>query len=359
MTIRTREIVEETIRNQVATPTVLIVRYIICLTVSVVIFVVGGLEVSRLENRFNTDVEAGLYVWQISSQSREFGLSVADCFRLSSLPGVLASGAVVSTIAVTAANKPQARYELDSVTAGLVDVLWPHTLKSFDRGIIAGSQVAVELGLTVGSSVRLTDDAGASVFGIVSAVMPPSLRASAYDRRFVAVSAPLGESSSCIVDAEAGVFQPVGSVLASQFSGSAGVAIARYNLTDKPPSNPNTLLEDSNYLRYWIPAATFLIVLSLGTWIGRRGDYALYYLLGCTRWKMILGLTTETLMVVVLPVFAGMGISLVAIAHHASIIVLEVISTNFILLLFATSLIPLLGLVVLRKSIVVETVKGR
>jgi hypothetical protein len=276
-------------------------------------------EAAGIETRYRSQVAQGRFVLVARSPGRD-GLDAARCEALRDLPGVRSAGAVLQQTAAYPLAAPLRRFDLLTVTPGLVPVWFPDASPYSGPGLAAGDGVAAELGLVDGAVLQ-TNVAGArsqsdaSDAGVrrsrVATVLPAAVRSPEAGQMLFEVAVPAGRTSACFVEPRPASRAAVESALGGWFGVDELATVSPFLDEQLTGRQPEAELANRVSRWVWLAGVSAAVGLVAVLWYGRREEFALYRLLGLRRGALGVLLATEAALTVAVPALIGGSVALV------------------------------------------------
>ena len=229
--------------------------------------------------------------------SHEQGLPASRCAALAARPDVMAAGALNPVGTAETNLAPGTLFQTAEFTPGIMAVWNPpdQMETALADGIVVGSAVATELGLTDGMNLGYGNPPAPVV------VVDTEDRNPQTARWIMIAIAPQGSAGQCWVELQPGAAS-TGQALMEHVFADAGPELAVRPLIrlDQFARDPQSELTDRPQVGAWIPAgATLTLLIWLGLWF-RRSDLSLYRILGTTRIGLWHQTQTETILVLLI-----------------------------------------------------------
>ncbi|GAB4082747.1 hypothetical protein GCM10028783_36970 [Modestobacter muralis] len=350
---------QEAVRNVAATPLSSLLRVTIAAAAAIGCVAFTVHDVDGISTRFDEQVAAGRYVWREAGVTETARIPAARCDALQAVDGVQAAGSVLERATTGAANQPLATYDVLRVTPGYVSAVWPQAQVLTD-GVVVGSLAAANLGLVPEAALTFTRPSRTWVpdTAAVSMVMDPSPRDTAADRQILIVSPPVGTTTECVIAADPGAANDIGTLLSSWFPADTESVTTPWLRNNQLGISPDEELQDRRSQFGW-PAGFLLLFLTTAyLWYGRRSDDALYALLGIRRGALFLMHLCEVVLLGVLPASIAGVLTLTALVPDASAAALRLAPLDLLSLQISTLVIPVAFLLWTRKKGLLDALKG-
>lgn len=306
---------------------------------------------------------AGYSAWIAAGVANQAVIPAGRCDALAVVPGVDAAGALLESSTVRFEIRPGARYEADAVTPGMISFLWPGVAVPGVEGLVVGSDVAAELGLLVGSSVRLQGYLGVSSPGPgnttqrVASVMSPSPRDESADRKIFIVNAAVGDVAQCYISSAPGAESAIGALIPGWFTGQTGAVAVPYVPASVRSADPQVLYDERSSRWFWLATAVAVVLLHCSFVITRRAEYSLYSILGAGKRQVLLVLVAETGIFVILPLVAAWTVGLLTIPTRAGQLPLVLGSLDMARALLVCITAPVFSLMIVQPWRAVDVLK--
>lgn len=317
-------------------------------------------DAADIEAQLEQDVSKGQYIYAIDGGEGGEQLSVQQCVALESVPGVVAAGAVVSEWAVSAVQSPQATYQLTGATPGYIAITWPQDGRSLLRadGLIVGPSMAADLGLNAGAAVDLQRNEAAAGRFVVAGAPGESVRIDSANRRAYFVSAPMGLTDECLVEAAPARYGDLSSLLSAWFSNASTIRVAPLLVGQE--GNLAGPQWESRYSQYaWMLSAAVLLGFTALAWYAARADTALYMLLGVSRFRLAIIWSSDLACLTIFPYVLSAGITLAIRSSIASELSLRQILWQGLCVILVVNALPFAATLLMRRGSVVQALKGR
>lgn len=359
MKFSSREIALEAVRNMMSARlrTCFVSLLAMAVGLGVLAAVVG--DVAAIRDSWVAGRAAGSDVLVVRPMGQEVGVSAVACDALRSVDGVLTAGAVLTTSESFASVDPASRYAVVSATPGYLRLAWP--TERFDAGTatVAGVDVATPLGLSAGAAYLGREVPGGSPVEFrVGARAAAAGRFQLADRAVVVAEVPSGDVPECAVESTAGARVAVAAILTDWFAPTPTTVqslLPAVGLAADPQAELN-----SRWSR-WVPLAGggVLLLVSVITWWGRRGESGLYLLVGMHRGGLLLQFCVEVAVSLFVPVMVGAGVALVVLGGRTDGIVADAALRDLGKLVLVVGLVPLVSFVVASTAKSLDLVRGR
>lgn len=351
--VDTAAVALEAVHNARANGLVSCIRVLVAVALGFCFMFLDVRDVRGLEQRFVAQVDGGRFAWTVAAPT---GIPASACDGLQTFTGVKAAGGEVTSLPVRISTQRAATYPLRSVTPGYLTVLWPDAQIGAGEGLIAGSSVAESLGLRSGSFVTIDSVNGTVRTVQVSAVLPSSKRNGEADRSLFLVTSPSGTVQNCSVDAEPGSSDEVGRLLRSWFG--PGVSVSVYAPDSQGVDRPERDFLNRSAQYVWLAAVVLVVLSNCYYWYLKRGDYALYRVLGLARPRLLLMSTVESGLLIWMPFAGGMLLGLLTVGAPSALVsqiaLLDAGRATLVLLLM-----PLLDVAIRGRGDIATQLKGR
>lgn len=223
-------------------------------------------------------------------------VTAASCDALNTAPTVRHAGGLRSAGTTTLANGTEApRF---AVTAGFVSFLNDDHVPR-ESSVAVGSELAAQSGLRNGTNVQLD----AEPLRLVH-VLPRSVRTSDWANALLIVEPLTGHVDECWVEFEAAPTDADDRLL-TLVDGPRPLVTGPLEASSIPPTPPESTARTLTPARVGFAAAVPILLLTIAFWWARRGDWALYAILGFPAPKTTLIAATEWTLTCGLPAFAG------------------------------------------------------
>lgn len=355
---RLRHVVGEAVRDLTA-------RWILSVLVAVLscacgasTLVLTSRDTSHIHATWDEHVQSGRFVLSLTGP-RGAGVDAATCAVVGSWTGVRAAGGRISTEPVRLVSAPGARYELDQVTSGYLQVLWPGTAAPLAGQVLVGPYLAASAGVSTGHSLAWVDSSGSRGRAEVASVPSTgTAREPVADRHILAVAPAVGRVDRCLVDVDPSHRD---AVLAALVTWSSSTASAPLPLADfTRAADPESQLAGRASGWWWAIAAGVVLSAILAVWSTRRADFALHRLLGADTGTIALLLAVDTVVLVLTPLLVGIaGAALVVAPELAHEVVRDLTLLDCARLLVSIATFPVAGLLVVGRGSVFRALKER
>jgi hypothetical protein len=321
------------------------------------VVVAPALDVSRIVATNDQMVAVGVNLLVAQRDDRE-PIDAALCDALRSRPGVLAAGGATSSKRVVSAVDSGLSFDLVQATPGYAAVIWPDLqgLPEANHGL-AGHRVAEQLGVADGAGVPYVW--GATTGFVEAAAAPGQARAADHTNSIVVPVAPVGSVVQCFVEAEPGARAALEQLLLGWFDQPANMLVTPLVTALSFGADPDTQL--TNRFSRWIPLAAALVLAAFTTalWLSRRTEVGLYGLLGLRGVALTVMVTTDYVLTVVTPVFAGALAAIVYLAPQLNGMVLTVTLIDCARMAALLPLLPLFQTALLKLVKPFDAIRGR
>jgi hypothetical protein len=345
--------VAEAIRNLISSPTRSIVLAAGSVIIGAIIATATIVEVDQVVAVANQQEIAGAYAFEVVAP----GGGAPDakrCNALQNIDGVIAAGGVMATTDVRLDVQPDEDARILVVTPGYIAAAWSDLPDANRASVIAGSGFQ-NLGWQTGSVVRYTVDGTGRIVStrLDEITQHPSMLND--DRVLVQVAPPAGTVAVCLVRARADSATSVSEALRGSFG--AGTSIQDVLIRSSLLSDPQQILDSRVSQLGWAFGAFVIAVLLIGGWVARRGEFALYRLLGFPDRGILAMLTVETIALGLIPAQLGalIGIGI----HHLNPLVANALLLDWLRFDLLIVLIPLAGIAIIPRASLLATLKGR
>jgi hypothetical protein len=345
--------VVEAVRNLVSSPTRTIVLAVGSVIVGAIIATATVVEVDRVVTVASQQEIAGAYAFEVVAPGGA-APAATRCNSLQNIDGVIAAGGVMATTGVRLDVQPDEDARILVVTPGYIAAAWPDLPDASKASVIAGSGFG-NLGWQAGSVVHYTVDGTSSNVStrLDDVTQHPSMLND--DRVLVQVAPPAGTVAVCLVRARADSAASVSQALRGSFG--AGTSIQDVLIRSSLLSDPQQLLDSRVSQLGWAFGGLVIAVLLIGGWVARRGEFALYRLLGFPDRGILAMLTVETVALGLIPAQLGalIGIGI----HHLDPLVANALVLDWLRFDLLIVLIPLAGISIIPRGSLLATLKGR
>ncbi|MGV3712833.1 ABC transporter permease [Pseudolysinimonas sp.] len=283
-------------------------------------------------------------------------LDAQRCEELNKLPGVVAAGGVANERVSRMVMAPQVSVVVVEGTPSLARVFWPDsTPQASLSSSVAGHDISERFGLAAGGMIELRSNDGSISTLQVGAGAPAGIRNDSLDRTIFVPSASVGRVGACLVEMEVGATRPIANILVGWFGERVGVS--PYAQVEGPSAAGLV-----NRLSRFLPVGAALVILAMfASWVwSRRGDHALYRLLGLTTPQLLIMVLVEYTLIVLLPVSWGICAALAfSRPALADPLVLQAVAADLAVLGASLMTVPAVVLGVSNRRNVVGDLKGR
>jgi hypothetical protein len=262
----------------------------------------------------------------------------AACDRIQSVQSVSAAFAIVRT--TTARTTLGATLTVQFATPGIANFLGlPTSQAGRVDAVFAGATAAARYGLVTGGTLRFASGAPAGLAGktVTTFQLPQSPRTSTLDDSILVLVPPSGAVDSCIVDIAPEAKTTLGRGLAAMFPHPDAVGVLPYNAAIETVDEPDRRLHAVPADVVTLGGAGLLVVLTLGWWFARRGEWALYRVLGIAAGRLTAIAAIEWLIVIAVPMMIGGAAGLVAAGADTARLALELGALNLAIGVLAAS----------------------
>jgi hypothetical protein len=252
---------------------------------------------------------------------------------------------------VRLALQPDTDIRLLSVTPGFVAASWRELPASRQISVLAGSAFA-DFGWGRGAKILIRTASGTSGQLTLDAIGGTSMLG--YERVLVTVAPPAGTVDVCLVTANPESAASVAESLRGWFGDGTSVqdVLIRSGLV----SDPQQLVKARISQYGWIAGGFAIVAIMLGGWAARRGEFALYRLLGFNEGAILAMLVIDTLILALIP--AQLGSILAISASDIDALVTSAFLLDWIRFDLVMTLIPLIGIAALPRRSQLSTLKG-
>lgn len=356
--MRRRDVIGETTRNLRSRTAATTLLMLTSALLGAAVVVASWFDTTAIESMWEEQVRVGAYTFSITASDHS-PLEAARCDALKSVEGVRAAGAVLSATSAYSAADPRTRYLLIEATPGYLSIAFPLTRGIDTSSTVAGATVTDDLGLTSGAEFAYRTAATTPVSTIVldAAITAPA-RFDAVDGAVVVAAPPAGGTSECWVEAWPGSERAIESVLSSWFPSVTTIA--------KRLARDAQLARDADHelqfrLSQWAPYQAVLVLggASILIWWARRGEFALYRVLGMTSGQSLLMLSFEVLATAFIPMFIGACAAITVLSTQMSSMTAGAVNRDLCAFGLCLVLLPLVGQLVIARHTPFDVLKGR
>lgn len=347
--MRPTRLVAEVWRNVLGRP-------LLSATVAVTAIVIGLVGATwavstthRVEERWETQLLRGISAVRVV-ESHGGTLSAARCDDLNRLAGVQASGGLLREEVVTPAGRPSERIYLKHVTPGYVAFAFPAEAQALGAGVVVGRDAAVRLDLSDGAPIALDRRGNPTPDWLtIDRAATTQARVDGAGGSLVVASAPVGVIGECDVDIEPQHREAVTTVLLGWFDGDS-VVVGPFLPGDDTRADPRSDLEERPTRFVGIGSGVLLAILAAAMWLVRRGELALYVVLGLELRQLLLMASAETLVLLAAPFAAGTAVALQAREADAGPALLLTFPSDLLLAAPVIVLVPWVAVLVVRTA---------
>lgn len=330
-------VVDETVANLRARLSLSVVIVVASVVIGAAVPWATAIETTAIATYNDRMVASGANVFSVKGVSNN-PISGIRCEQLNDVDGVLAAGGRISTDALAFPQAPSIVASKVVGTAHFGEIIWPEPRNSISGpGVIAGSEIASTLGLVPGAFVS---EVGEQLQ--VDQIAQGSPRDSSFNRTVLVVASPDSRIQQCLVESEPGASAGVGLLLTSWFVDER-VLVSPFVINESLDISPNERLERRISSLFPLIGGLSVAALLMGFWMLRRSDFAVYRLLGMTRFQVFCTMTMESFLLAIVPTSVGLSFAILANAPVLSGFVLTSVaidSLRYAVLLF---LLPAAG----------------
>lgn len=346
-TFRRRAVIREALLNLRARPALSLVVFTASATAAFLLTFGTSLDVSAISSQYAAQVSSGVNVASVTSVDSS-PLGAGRCAQLGDVPGVLDAGGLVRYRPVIIGGTG-ARVTVAEVTSGYAAIIWPQLRQT--RGnltVVAGSAIAVDQGLRKGSQVAIGEATNSVLSKVrINAVASTSQRSPRFDNYIAVIVPPTGNVSSCVFESQPGSQTGLGGLVPSWFP-NIPTNLAPLTEIGTIGTTPAQLF--ASRISQAFPALAFALIAlaTLGFWVMRRSEFALYRLLGMPTSKLLLALVVESTLLIALPECVGALVGDVVIPRMSEqAVALESLGLAVAQLAALSAILPVFGMCVL------------
>lgn len=286
----------ETRRNFVSSParTLTLVLMFLAVGAGVSAFTSGDTE--RIAAVAERQYRAGAFVYELVGPSGQ-RVDALKCDSLNSVEGVTAAGGVMARTLVSLQSQPDAQLRVLTVTPRFIAAAWPEVGATGSLSVFAGSSLH-EQGIQAGAWVRYYTTQGESQLIHIDAVAQ-SQSVTGEERLLAEVAPPSGTVDSCLVLVAPPAALSAGQAFVGLFG--PGTTVREVLLHSELVADPEELFASRLSQYGWLVGGVACAIILLGSWLGRRHEFALYRLMGFTESAIFVMLSIEAVLVCVLP----------------------------------------------------------
>lgn len=321
---------------------------------AVLVGIVGQADVHQAEQRLQDYVRTGGFVLEVRGEN----LPISRCDAMRGLDGVRTAGAVLSTQEVRTIAQPGLPTYLMTVTPGYLQLMFPTQQFSPSTGVVVGQNLTTHLGLVPGSQLGWESDRSGRQTATIDAVAVDSSRSVDWNDAIVVVAMPAGTTSSCLVEFDPEAFRHALGLIAFKFH---DVKYSTRSALEAPPGAVAIMFSLGERPSRLLPAGLMLVllVLVLSMWWARRNEFAIYRLLGVSRFGVWRPMLVEAAIVLAAPLSVGAGIAATTSLLETTGPSLVTFFVDEALLMLTSVIAPLVGLVLVSRVRTIDAMVGR
>ncbi len=321
---------------------------------AILVGVVGQTDVHQAEERLQDYARTGGFVLEVRGEN----LPISKCDGMRGLDGVRTAGAVLSTQEVRTIAQPGLPTYVMTVTPGYLQLMFPAEQFSQTTGVVVGQNLTAHLGLMAGSSLAWESDRTGRQTATVDAVAIASSRSADWNDAIVLVTMPAGTTSSCVVEFEPETFRHALGLIAFKFH---DIKYSTRSAVDEPAGGVASMFSLGERPSRLLPAGLTLVllILVLSAWWARRNEFAIYRLLGVSRFGIWRPLLVEAAVMLAAPIGVGAGVAATISLSEMTAPSLFAFLIDEALLLLAAVIAPLVGLGLVSRVRTIDAMVGR
>jgi len=356
----TRTLLRETLRNLRAGSAQAIAIAAVAGTLAFGLCLASSTELSSIKMQHDRLIERGAYVFSISDITGQ-PLDGSRCEELRTVPGVVAAGGIISNATISPTLSQSTTIAYSEGTPGLAQVLWPKGFRdsaSNVAGVVVGAGLADRYGLRAGALFSAVDRSGFENLFAIGAVARKSERAEAFDRAILNVVAAESDIATCLVESRPSAVTALSKVLIGWFSLSETRATSYY-VSDRSSISPTEQLNTRLSQYAPIAAGSIMVVLFSLVTMARRGDFALYAVLGLGKRGLGTILIVEYVLLLLIPSCVGLSVAIVALGSGVDQFVLDQTALDSLRFIFLASIAPVASMIAISFNPPLDYLRGR
>lgn len=317
-------------------------------------------EVNRIAESFDRQQLAGVETYSVTAFDG-VGLSAALCDATRTFSGVETAGGLLGTRHVAAAQTPDSRIAVRSVTPGYFKVVFPAEPALWRSSIVAAAQLAKSLGLRPGSLLLIRSLEGGESRDEairVDAVATVDGRLSGMNLDMFVAVAPVGIVPECLVVTRPGQGPTLTRALHGWFP-DREVRIQPIVARSQLEVDPEFDLHNRWSQWSWALAGSLLTLLAGALWWSRRSELALYRLLGFDTTSTLVMILFETTVLIIAPAQLGVAVAIAVLGSGSADLALTAALYDALRFLSLLVLAIPAGYLTSRTPRMVEALKGR